>query len=103
MSKLNESDLLRCLVHLIGRAAIAPDKVREVVGSGKKQLKAFNLCDGDHTLIEIAKKAKIDRGNLSRTASRWLRNGIVFWVGEGQDARLLHAYPVPENQKPAKT
>lgn len=95
---MNENDLLRCLVHLVGRAAIPPDTVLDVIGSGKKQLKAFNLCDGSHTLTEIARKTKISQGNLSRTVSRWSQHGIVFWIGEGKDARLLHAYMIPERK-----
>ena len=42
------------------------DRVRETIGNGPKNFKAFNLCDGFHTQTEIASKVHIDQGNLSR-------------------------------------
>jgi hypothetical protein len=62
----------------------------------KKQLRAFNMCDGAKGQAEIAKALKIDRGNFSRTVSRWIDEGIVFRLGEGRDAKLLHVYALPE-------
>jgi len=86
-------------VHVIGRVAVPPEEVRDVIGTGKNRIKAFNLCDGSHTLLEIARTTKINQGNLSRAASEWLANGIVFWLGEGKEARLLHMYPIPETER----
>ncbi len=87
--------LLQCLVHVIGRAALPLEKVQGIVGSGRKQIEAFNLLDGCRTLTEVAKKAKLDTGNLSRSVARWVENGIVFRVGDGKDACALHIYPIP--------
>lgn len=94
---MNE-DLLRCLLQVIGRATIPRQGVREIVGKGKNRVKAFNLFDGNHTLGEVARKTKIDQGNLSRSAAKWVENGIAFWVGKGNDARLLHLYSIPEKE-----
>ncbi|SRR5713226_2384224 len=100
MKTAEHSDqLLRCLVHIIGRAAMPPEKVYELVGRGDKQIEAFNLCDGSLTQKEVSKKTGIDAGNLSRTFTRWIENGIAFWLGEGQAARLLHIYPLPTTAK----
>jgi hypothetical protein len=100
MKATEHSDqLLRCLVHIIGRAAMAPEKVFELVGRGEKQVEAFNLCDGSLSQKEICKKTGIDAGQLSRTFTRWVENGIAFWMGEGQSARLLHIYPLPTSAK----
>jgi hypothetical protein len=93
---MNEKDLLRCLVHVVGRTAIPAKDVRAAVGKGKNRLKAFNLFDGSHTIQEVARATHIDQGNLSRAASSWVKNGIAFWISEGNDARLLHVYPIPE-------
>ena len=92
------NDLIRCAVQVIGRLAVPEQKVREIVGAGKRQVNAYNLCDGRTMLSEIARKAKIDQGNFSRTAKRWVRQGVVFWVGAGTDARLMHLYPIPTSQ-----
>jgi len=96
--------LLECLIQVVARAAIHEEQVRDIVETGKKQLTAFNLCDGTRTLTEVARKARLDRGNLSRAASRWVQNGVAFWVGEDKDARLLHVYPLaPRKSRGAKT
>ena len=93
---MNETDLLRCLLHVVGRTAISANDVREVVGGGENRVKAFNLFDGSRTILEVARTTKIDQGNLSRAVGRWVENGIAYWVGEGADARLLHIYPIPK-------
>lgn len=86
--------LLECLIQVVARAAIPEEKVRAVVQTGRKQLTAFNLCDGSRTLTEVARKARLDPGNLSRAANRWVHSGVAFWVGTGQNARLLHVFPI---------
>lgn len=96
---MNEGDLLRCLLHVVGRAAIPATEIRALVGQrGKSRIKAFNLFDGSHTIQEVARRTKIDKGNLSRSASLWVQHGMAFWVGEGKEARLLHVYAIPEKE-----
>lgn len=95
-------ELLGCLIKVVARAAIPEDKVREVVGSGAKQIKAFNLCDGTRSQLEVAKQSGLDQGNLSRTAVRWIQNGVMFSLGNGRDARLLHVYPIPAGSSKPK-
>jgi predicted transcriptional regulator len=97
---MSQDDLLRCLVHIVARATTPEDTIRTLIGKGKNRVRAFNLCDGAHSMTEIAHKTKIDQGNLSRAVKRWIESGIVFSLGEGKDARPLHAYSIPE--KPRK-
>ena len=91
--------LLQCLVQVIGRAAIPEEKVREIVGKGGKQIKAFNLCDGTLTQSQIAKKCSLDAGNFSRTIARWIESGIVFPLSEGHEIGLLRVYPLAVNAR----
>src|SRR6516225_5242926 len=95
---MNQDDLLRCLLQVIGRAAMKEEDVREIVGSGK-QLKAFNLCDGSLSQADIARRAKINDGNFSRTAARWVQSGVLFRIGVESDSTLLHIYPIPETNE----
>jgi len=87
--------LVECLIHVIGRAALKVEEVRSIVGSGKKQVCAFNLCDGSRTLTSVAKGAGLDRGNLSRTVDRWVKNGVMFKFEDGNEVFLLHVFPLP--------
>jgi hypothetical protein len=99
--QLNE--LLQILVHVVARAAIPPASVREIVGLGKKQIRAFNLCDGSLNQKDVSRKTKLDSGNFSRTVSRWVEQGVVFKLGESKQAKLLHIYPIgkePKKRKP---
>jgi hypothetical protein len=96
---MSDGEYLRCLVHIVGRSAIAPKDVRALVGDGKNRIKAFNLFNGELTIADVAHKTKIDQGNLSRAATAWVEYGIAFWIGRGKDARLLHIYPIPEKER----
>lgn len=88
--------LLRFAIQVVGRLAIPPETVSEIIGGRTKQIEAFNLCDGTRTLGEIVKETGINDGNLSRTVARWEANGILIRIGEGKGARLLHIYPISE-------
>ncbi len=76
MEQYNQfSDLLRIVIQLQARLAFSEDRLREIVLPGKaslKQLTAYNLCDASRTLTEVARKAKVDPGNFSRTVARWV-------------------------------
>ncbi|GMV96220.1 MAG: hypothetical protein AMXMBFR83_05880 [Phycisphaerae bacterium] len=91
-------NLLECLIQVIGRVAMPVEKVQEIVGTTPKHIKAFNMCDGTRTQTEVAKQVGVQQGNLSRVCERWVKNGVAFWVGEGQEARLLHIYPIPQGK-----
>jgi DNA-binding MarR family transcriptional regulator len=86
--------LLTILVQLTARSLYPEERVREVVTGAARQVAAYNLCDGTLTQAQVAKQAGLDRGNFSRTVSRWIQAGIVFRVGDARDARLLHLYPL---------
>lgn len=93
--------LVEALIHVIGRVAMSEDRVREIVATGDKQVEAFNLFDGSRTQTQVAQEVGLDQGNLSRAASRWVENGVAFWVGEGDEERLLHIFPIPVTKRKA--
>jgi hypothetical protein len=88
------ADLLGCAIQIMGRLAIPPDKVSEIVGAKKKLIEAYNLCDGTRSQKEVVKTLRLDQGSFSATSKRWVRNGVAFWIGEGKETRLLHLYPL---------
>ncbi len=89
--------LLRALLSMTARQTFQVDRLVEIVtkGGGKKQIEAFNLCDGSRSQGEVAAAVKLDTGNFSKTVGRWVEAGILFKFGEGRDTKLLHAYPIP--------
>jgi hypothetical protein len=94
--QLAVEDLLRVLVSVASRVAFPEERLRGLVGGrGKaaaKWVTAYNLCDGARSQGEIARRARLDPGDLSRAISRWLDLGIVFRVGS--DDRPLGLYPL---------
>lgn len=94
--------LLESLIKVIGRVAMPVDKVAEIVNTSPKLMRAYNLCDGTLMQKDIAKKLKLDNGNLSRAMQRWVANGVAFWVGSSTEARLLHIYPIPTKKSGKK-
>jgi hypothetical protein len=87
--------ILECLVHVIGRVAVNIDEVRKIIGNQAVHIKAYNLCDGTLNLTSVAKKSKLDQGNLSRSINRWVNSGVMFRFYEGKEVHLLHIYPIP--------
>lgn len=87
--------LLRAILSMLGRQAFPPAELQKIVSpasGGQRQIDAYNLCDGRTPQSEIGKKAKLDKGNLSRSISRWMEAGIVFRVGP--DQYPMHIYPL---------
>lgn len=94
---MNTTDaLLKGILATLGRTAFPPAVLRKIVAPTKgsaKQILAYNLCDGETPQADIGKRAKLDRGNLSRTIAKWVEAGIVIRIGA--DDRPLHIYPLP--------
>lgn len=96
----NNDIILRAILSVVARQTFPPNELREIVvtkGAGIKQLTAFNMCDGTKGQGEIVKSLKLDSGNFSRTVARWVEAGVMFRLGEGREAKLLHVYPLPPN------
>jgi len=87
--------LLKAVLATVARTAFPSDVLYKIIApttGSKKQLLAYNLCDGATPQAEIGKKVKLDQGQLSRLIARWIDAGIVFRVGE--DRLPLHVYPL---------
>jgi CRP-like cAMP-binding protein len=95
-------DLLRILIQLSARQAFPEATIRQVIGSSARQVHADNLWDGNLTQAQIAKKAGLNQGNLSRTVARRIQSGVLFRLGTGRDAKLLHLYPLPKKALPKR-
>ena len=90
-----QESLLKAILATVARATFPPAEVLKIVApttGSAKQVAAFNLCDGRTPQAEIGKRTKLDRGNLSRSISRWVEAGIVVRVGKEQ--LPMHVYPL---------
>jgi hypothetical protein len=91
---INES-LLRGILATVARQTFTPAQILKIVAptqDRRRQLLAYNLCDGVTPQAEIGKKARLDKGNLSRSIARWIEAGIIIRVGA--ERHPLHVYPI---------
>ena len=87
--------ILKAILATVARSAFPPIELAKVVApvaAGKRQVVAYNLCDGRTPQAEIGKKAQLDKGNLSRSIARWIEAGVVVRVGPNDYP--LHVYPL---------
>jgi hypothetical protein len=94
----NTETLLRAIFMTLGRATYPPEKVIQLVApreDSDKSLVAYNLCDGNTAQADIAKKAKLDKANLSRAVACWIEAGIAVRIGK--DQLPLHLYPLSKD------
>ena len=98
---MNTTDaLLKGILATVGRTAFPPEAIYKIVAptvGSAKQVLAYNLCDGETPQADIGKKAKLDKGNLSRSIGRWVDAGVVIRVGA--EGHPLHLYPLPPKPK----
>ena len=98
---MNTTDaLLKGILATLGRTAFPPDKLYKIVAptaGSAKQVLAYNMCDGETPQSEIVKRAKIDKGSLSKTIAKWVEAGVIVRLGD--DGHPLHLYPLTTKAK----
>jgi hypothetical protein len=90
--------LLKAILSVMARSAFPPAELMRIVApmvNSKKQIFAFNLCDGQTTQAEIARKAKLDKASLSRSLARWSEAGAIVRVGP--EELPLHIYHLADD------
>jgi len=93
----DELVILKAIFNMTARTALTEDDIRKTIAPRKgqeKQIVAYNLCDGSRRQGEIAKKAGLDGGNFSKAITRWVAQGVLIKLGDGNDIRPLHAFPI---------
>jgi hypothetical protein len=55
------------------------------------------LCDGETSQAETCKKAKLKKGNLSTSITRWVEARVMVRVGP--DRLPMHLYPLSKSAR----
>jgi DNA-binding MarR family transcriptional regulator len=86
------------IISLLGRIAFPNDRLRNMIQKGSKKpkeiLAAYNLCDGQTTITEIAKRARIAQPSLSVAVDKWEQDGILVKRRDGTETFPKKLYTV---------
>lgn len=73
------------MIKLLGRIAFKKDGVVSIVtfkksARAQNYIKGYNACDGNHSVIEIARIVGVKSGTLSPILKQWEEEGIVYTI-----------------------
>lgn len=101
MSSKELEELIRqneLVISLLGRIAFENDELKVLIQKGAKKpaqiLSAYNLCDGQTPITDIATKAGIAQSSLTEAVEKWERSGIVFKRMRGAEVLPLRLFEV---------
>jgi hypothetical protein len=87
------------LISLIGRIVFPEDDMKKLIMKRKRKpenyIKAYNLCDGEHSLSDIAVSIGVAPGTLSPILSYWKSIGILYIV-ENKGKKYKNLYQIRE-------
>ena len=68
----------------------------------EQYIRIYNLCDGEHTVTELAKVFNQDQGGLSRILSDWKELGIVYEISQKGGRFYKKIYTLEEPRSPTE-
>jgi DNA-binding MarR family transcriptional regulator len=98
-------DMFQAMIPLLGKLEFPPEQLQLIVMRNKRNpldyIKAYNLCDGEHTMSEIATAINVKPGTLSPILADWKDLGIVYEVTRknGRFYQRLYKLDVPKSKK----
>lgn len=95
------------IITLLGRIAYPPDQLTSIISKKKQDpeayIRGYNLCDGKHTLTQIAEEMKVSPGTLSPIINNWKDIGIVYEVKKGGQKFFKRLYKLNAPKLSKKT
>ena len=94
----------KIIISLLGRIVFPQEKLISIIQKNSKKpkeiVKAYNLCNGELTIAEIAKKSGIAAQGLGQTILKWERLGIIIVEGshgKGSEVKPMNLYEINED------
>ena len=90
------------ILSLLARQVFPPDTLKQIVIRQKRRpndyIKAYNLCDGEHGVTQIAKEIGVSVGTLSPILADWKELGIVYEISRkgAKFYKRLYALKAPK-------
>ncbi|MEX2193017.1 MAG: hypothetical protein WD717_06530 [Nitrosarchaeum sp.] len=104
----NLQNMMETLISLQGRQTFSNDMICEIVMKGKQNpedyVKGYNLCDGEHSMSEVAEIIKITLGTLSPILADWKEKGIIYEIKKkgGKFYKKLYSIKPPKTKQKNK-
>lgn len=101
----NIQDLLEVIISLQGHQIFPNNTLCEIVMKKKQNpadyVRAYNLCDGEHSMSEIAKIINVKPGTLSPILAEWKEKGIIYEIKKkgGKFYKRLYRLELPKDHK----
>ncbi len=90
--------MLETMLSLLGRQVFSPETLKQIVTKRKRRpndyIKAYNLCDGEHSINQIAKEIGVSIGTLSPILADWKEHGIIYEVSSKGAKFYKRLYPL---------
>lgn len=74
------------IIALLGRIAFTEEDIKNIIKkkkkAPKKYLMAYNACDGQHTVSQLAKIAGVGQPTMTQVLKLWEEHCIIYEVGK---------------------
>jgi DNA-binding MarR family transcriptional regulator len=86
------------VISLLGRIAFTTEKIHDIIVKKKQNpqgyINAYNACDGNHNVNELAVVAGVDQSTLSPILREWEELGIVYEVEKPRGRFYKKLFPI---------
>ncbi len=100
-------ELLEILISLQGRQMFPTEKLCEIVIEKKQNpenyINAYNACDGEHSVTELANIASVKQPTMTPILQNWEELGIIFKVKGTGGKFYKNLYPIKLPKTKQKT
>lgn len=86
------------IISLLGRIAFTPEKIHDIVTKKEQNpqgyIDAYNACDGNHQVTELASIVGVKQPTITPILQEWEDLGIIFEVEKPRGKFYKKLFPI---------
>jgi len=86
------------IISLLGRIAFTPEKIHDLVVKNKQNpqgyIDAYNACDGNHQVSQLANIAGVKQPTITPILREWEELGIIYEVDKPKGKFYKKLFPI---------
>jgi len=86
------------VISLLGRIAFTPEKIHDIVAKKKQNpqgyIDAYNACDGNHQVTELANIVGVKQPTMTPILQEWEELGIIYEVEKPRGKFYKKLFPI---------